>query len=407
MLKKWLAKIKLKSNKLRESSENEPGGKKRRRLLWPLLGAVIVLSVLGGVGMTTTSSNQFCISCHEMTPEASTFDLTSHSKLSCVSCHAGEGIGNYIKYKFKILSFVAKHFTGQVPDQIVTTVPIPTQVCEGCHSNTRVVTATGDINIPHDKHLNQGITCTACHAGVSHSYIAERGLTKKADMATWTSAKAKSVSNVDASKTAMEACLDCHEQVNLGKKPWEENQGLGKTEQQKVAENVALAKKVATSDGQLTPAVAVTANAKKSDLQAPVRCAPCHKAIKTPNSHVDQSWGTTHGVTAAQDIRYCASCHSRARERVLLTAQTTVQDYARNNTLCAPCHEKRPAGHLANPQQWLPAHSTVVKAKKPDGCLVCHEVSKQDPAAPVKKLPGVNAVTCNTCHWFKNGQVTY
>lgn len=407
MLKKWQEKLKIrfktKFDPHSESSENEPKGKKLKRLLWPILGTVVVLCVLGGVGMSATSSNKFCISCHEMAPEAMTTQLTSHSKLSCVSCHAGEGVGNYLKYKVKIASFIFKHFTGHVPDQIVTTSPIPSQVCESCHSNTRVVTATGDINIPHDKHLEQGITCTACHAGVSHSYIAERGLTKKADMATWTSEKAKSVSNVDASKTAMEACLDCHEQVNIGKKPWEENQGLGKTEQQKVAENAALAKKAATSDGQLAPAVAVTA-AKKSDLQAPVRCAPCHKAIKTPNSHVDQTWGTTHGVVAAQDIRYCASCHSRERDRVLITDKTTVQDYARNNTLCAPCHEKRPAGHLANQQQWLPDHSNIVKDKGAQNCLVCHQIEKvTDPTA--KKVPGVNAVTCNTCHWFKNGKI--
>jgi len=407
VLKKWLAKIRTKFKTQRKSSVNQTEGKKHQRhLLWPLVGAVVVLCVLGGIGMKTTSSNQFCISCHEMAPEATTWQVTSHSKISCVSCHAGEGIGNYFKYKLKIASFIVKHFTGGVPEQIVATDPVKTEVCESCHSTARVTTATGDINIPHDKHLKHDITCTACHGGVSHAYIAERGLNKKADFASWTSAKAQTMSKFDASKTTMEACLDCHEQVNVGKKPWEENQGLGKTEQQKVAENAALAKKAATSDGQLTPAVAVTA-AKKSDLQAPVRCAPCHKAIKTPNSHVDQTWGTTHGVVAAQDIRYCASCHSRERDRVLITDQTTVQDYARNNTLCAPCHEKRPAGHLANPQQWLPAHSTVVKAKKPDGCLVCHEVPKLDPAAPVKKLPGVNPVTCNTCHWFKNGQITY
>lgn len=407
MLKKWLTKIKRKSKTPRESSENEPEGKKRRRLLWPLLGAVVVLCVLGGVGMSATSSNQFCSSCHEMTPETNTWKTTSHSKVSCVSCHAGEGIGNYFKYKLKIASFVVKHFTGRVSDQIVATDPVQTQVCESCHSTARVVTASGDINIPHDKHLKQGITCTACHGGVSHAYIAERGLTKKADIASWTVAKAGSVSTFDAAKTTMEACLDCHEQVNAGKKPWEENQGLGKSEKQRVTENEQLAKKATTSDGKLSPAVTVTANAKPSDLQAPMRCAPCHRDIKTPNNHVDKSWGTVHGVVAAQDVRYCASCHSRQRDRVLLTAQTSVKDYARNNTLCAPCHLKRPAGHLANPQQWLPAHSAVVKDKKPDGCLVCHEVPKQDPNAPVKKLPGVNSVICNNCHWFVNDQVVF
>lgn len=407
MLKKWLAKIKAKFKNSGTSSETEPGKKVARRWLWPLLGTVVVLSFFGGIGMKVTSSNQFCTSCHEMAPEASTWKVTSHSKVSCVSCHAGEGIVNNLKYKGKIASFVVKHFTGRVPDQIVTTDPVKSQVCESCHSTARVVTASGDINIPHDKHLKHEITCTACHGGVSHAYVAERGLTKKADFATWTVAKAESVSKFDQAKTTMEACLDCHEQVNSGKKPWEDNQGLGKSEKQRVAENEDLAKKAVTSDGKLATTTTLSANAKKSDLQAPMRCAPCHLDIKTPNNHVDKSWGTVHGVVAAQDVRYCADCHSRQRDRVLLTSQTSVKDYARNNTLCAPCHEKRPAGHLANPQQWLPTHSIVVKDKKPASCLVCHEVPKQALDVPIKKLPGVNSVTCNSCHWFKNDQIVF
>ncbi len=81
MLNKWLEKLKTKfKTRLkthRESSENEPKGKRIKRLLWPLLGAVAVLCVLGGVGMSATSSNKFCISCHEMAPEAMTTQLTS------------------------------------------------------------------------------------------------------------------------------------------------------------------------------------------------------------------------------------------------------------------------------------------------------------------------------------------
>jgi len=203
----------------------------------------------------------------------------------------------------------------------------------------------------------------------------------------------------------MEACMDCHEQVNEGKKPWEENEGLGKTEAQRVAERQESEKQAKEGNGQLPQAVQAIAMSAKSELTAPMRCAPCHLKIQTPVNHVEKTWGVAHGVTATKDPRWCADCHSRQRDRVLVIISTPVKDYARSNTLCAPCHEKRPAGHLANKQQWLPTHSTIVKDKGAQNCLVCHEIDKAINTETKKQIPGVNAVTCNTCHWFKNGKV--
>lgn len=392
--------------KLRKGGKTASTPKKQGKGLVLLLGIILILIAAGGAGLKVTSSNSFCTSCHEMQPEYLTFQVTSHDKYSCTTCHVTPGIGNYIKSKFKVLGYIGKHFTRNYTQPIVSSAPIPTQVCESCHSSMRKVTASGDINIPHAKHLQHDIACTACHGGVAHAFAAERGLTTKENLATWTLAKAEEVSKFDDTKTAMEACMDCHEQVNQGLRPWEENQGLGKTEAQRVAERQKSAKQAKEGNGALPGAVQTMAKAGTSELTAPMRCAPCHLKIQTPVNHVDKSWGTTHGVTAAKDIKWCADCHSRQRDRVLITAQTTVQDYARSNTLCAPCHEKRPAGHLDNKQQWLPAHSSIVKDKGAQNCLVCHEINKATDQND-KKIPGVNAVTCNTCHWFKNGKVEF
>ncbi|MEA4901134.1 NapC/NirT family cytochrome c [Desulfitobacterium sp.] len=378
--------------------------KKRVNGLGLLLAIVLILIFFGGVGLNVTSSNSFCISCHEMQPEHQTFQVTSHAQFSCTTCHITPGVGNYFESKVKVLGYIGKHITGKYTKPIVASEPIPNQVCESCHSTMRKVTASGDINIPHDKHLQHDIACTACHGGVAHAFVAERGLTPQENLATWTVAKAEEVSKFDDTKTAMEACMDCHEQVNQGQRPWEENQGLGKTEAQRVAERQDSAKQAQEGNGKLTGSFKTLAKVGDSELTAPMRCAPCHLKIQTPVNHVDKSWGTTHGITAAQDIKWCAECHSRQRDRVLITAQTTVQDYARTNTLCAPCHEKRPQGHLASKQQWLPAHSNIVKDKGAQNCLVCHEIDKVTDQNN-QKMPGVNAVTCNTCHWFKNGKV--
>lgn len=394
----------IKKLKFRKNGETTVSPQRKKKGLALLLGIILILIIAGGAGLKVTSSSSFCTSCHEMQPEDLTFQATSHAKFSCTTCHVNPGIGSYLQNKVKVISYIGKHLTGKYAQPIVTSAPIPNQVCENCHSSMRQVTPSGDINIPHDKHLKQGIACTACHGGVAHAFIAERGLNTKENTATWTLAKAEQVSKFDDTKTAMEACMDCHEQVNEGKRPWLENQGLGKTEAQRVTDMQNAQKQAQEGNGKLPQAVQTVAATGTSQLTAPMRCAPCHLRIQTPVNHVDKSWKNTHGITAAKDIKYCADCHSRQRERVLITAQTTVQDYTRSNTLCASCHEKRPESHLANKQLWLPTHSNIVKDKGPQNCLVCHEINKATDQND-KKIPGVNAVTCNTCHWFKNGKV--
>jgi len=395
---------KLKFRKKEQASDTSPAPKKGRKSVVLLLAIVLGLIVVGGAGLKVTSSDYFCTSCHEMQPENLTFQVTSHSRFSCTTCHVTPGVGNYIQEKFKVMGYIGKHFTKKSTQPIVSSAPIPNQVCESCHSSMRKVTASGDINIPHDKHLQHDIACTACHGGVAHAFVAERGLTTKENLATWTLAKAQQVSIFDDTKTAMEGCMDCHDQVNQGKEPWLDNQGLGKTEAQLVTDRQATEKQAKEGNGDLPQAVQTTASVGTSGLTAPMRCAVCHKAIQTPVNHVDKSWANTHGITAAIDVKWCASCHSRQRERALVTAQTDVKDYARTNTLCAPCHEKRPESHLATKQLWLPTHSKVLKDKGAPTCLVCHEITKATNQND-KKIPGVNAVTCNTCHWFKNGKV--
>jgi len=380
-------KNKLKFRKKEQASATSSAAKRGGKSIILLMALVLILIAAGGAGLRITSSNSFCISCHEMEPEHLTYQVTSHSKYSCTTCHVAPGIGNYVQGKFRVIGYIAKYFTNKYTLPIVSSTAIPNQVCENCHSSIRKVTPSGDINVTHENHLQQGIACINCHGGVAHALVAERGLTTKENIATWTLAKAEQVSKFDDTKTAMEACLDCHEQVNLGEKPW-------------------LDAEIPAKEGtdKLPQAVEALASSATSEVTAPTRCAACHKTIVTPVNHVEKTWGDTHGITAAKDVSYCASCHSRQKDRALVTAQTNVKDYSRSNTFCATCHLERPVGHLANQHQWLPAHSIVVKDKGAQNCLVCHEIT-QATDQNKNKIPGVNAVTCNTCHWFKNGKV--
>ena len=386
----------------------------RKQLLLLGLGAVLGLSLFTGVALKVTSTPQFCSSCHEMAPEFSTWHASSHSKIACVTCHIEPGAVSLVKHKISSLNQLYLHLTGKVPETIVMPDPIKNEVCEQCHSTVRKVTSSGDIIIPHDKHLKQGIACVACHAGVAHGFVAERGLNDKKDQSTWDNTKAEKVMSFDDTKLGMEVCLNCHEQVNAGKKPWLENQGQGQTEKQRTEEQGQLKEVAANATGKLSESAKPSTEANTGGLHPPMNCSACHSASMTPDSHKKGEWKSTHGITASQDVRYCASCHSRQKERALLTEKTKVEDYARSNSFCAECHAKRPAGHLDGKEQWLPAHPLIIRDKGPTNCLTCHDIDKvtQKPQSPLTQLPGQalpspNQVYCNQCHWFKNNKVEF
>lgn len=361
------------------------------------LGGVLGISLLSGVALKVTSTPQFCGSCHEMTPEVATWQASSHSKVSCVACHIEPGIESLVKHKIGSLKQLYEHLTNTVPEIIVMPHQIKDEACIECHSMARKVTTSGDILIPHDKHLEQGIACVACHGGVAHGFVAQRGLNQKKDFGTWTSNKAEQVMNFDETKLAMEVCLTCHEQVNVGKKPWLEHQ-----EQNELA--------VHPTSEVSEPAVKVSTG----DLKAPMNCSACHSESMTPDNHENEGWKTTHGISASQDVLDCASCHSRQKERVLLTEKTKVEDYARSNIFCASCHAKRPVLHLTGKEEWLPAHPSTIRDKGPTNCLTCHDIDKVTQKAqstltllPEQVLPSPNTVYCNQCHWFKNNTVEF
>ncbi len=379
---------------------------------WLLLALIVIVAIalLSGVALKATSTPQFCSSCHEMNPEYTTWQVTSHSKVACVTCHIPPGAVSLVKHKVASIRQLTEHITGDIPQPIVMREIIENSVCEQCHSSMRKVTPSGDIVIPHDKHLAQGLACVACHGGVAHGFVAERGLTDKKDYDTWTIAKADKVTKFDETKTAMEVCLDCHEQVNRGEKPWLIHEGVGQTEEQRIAHSEENKKTAAETTGKLRADSKTEATVGGTNtLKAPTtKCSGCHTAIPTPDSHRDQSWGTTHGISASKDVSNCAECHSRQQERAVVTAATSIVDYARTNTFCADCHAKRPAGHLADKKAWLPTHNVVIKDKGAGNCLVCHDFDKpKEVKSEETTILSPNPAYCNQCHWYKNKEEIY
>jgi len=135
------------------------------RWLKRLILLVCLLS-LGVIGITQAPSASFvCQACHEMKPEIATWQVSSHSKIACIKCHPGI----HVEHLFQLIHFTKKYY---LPIQVKE--PVPESICINCHSGNRVITPKGDLIVPHQKHEQEGITCTECHIGVAHGGIAER-----------------------------------------------------------------------------------------------------------------------------------------------------------------------------------------------------------------------------------------
>lgn len=351
----------------------------RLKLIILVSGFVLVFGSLtvGGVAFTMRSS--FCSTCHEMTPEYKTWEASAHSNIGCVDCHIEPGLGNLIKDKLGALVQVYKHVTKSYDNPIEYpwgTKEIPNATCLKCHSSNRQYSPSGDIIIPHNRHIAAGVQCVDCHKGVSHGMIAERGVSKATTVPfdQWTSTTGAEQMVPKFARPRMDTCIQCH-----------------------------------MKRGQTT------------------NCTKCHSEIGVPASHKDQAaWKVSHGLSAEADINTCDKCHSYGFVDPAENKKLSVTEYARKNQFCLNCHTTRPATHgNKDDETWVGAHGAVEKSKGIQNCLACHDL--KPPAQPaVTNAPAsqeaksntgeinrmtterpkeemVNKVYCSQCHGSKFG----
>lgn len=299
-------------------------GKLRLAIL--VVGIILIVGAAGLGVVNATSQSKFCSSCHEMTPEYVTWQASSHSQVDCINCHVGPGLGNLLKDKVGALSQIYQHVTDSYATPIEIKEPIKNYICQDCHSPNRKVTVDKDIIIPHDRHEAAGVECVACHSGVAHGKVAERGLTKDKNWSAWTvSTGAKQLQ--EFGEPQMETCMQCHQE-----------------------------RKVSNS------------------------CNTCHRNISPPASHQQASWSFQHGVAAREDFSTCSQCH-------LATGKEKPQDvvaYAASVADCRACHSQRPPNHQTS--GWTGQHKNVVAAKGMDYCKTCHNIKENDRPNPASKV---------------------
>jgi nitrate/TMAO reductase-like tetraheme cytochrome c subunit len=390
---------------------------------WKLLFASLVFCVVvfgGGYGVLSfTNSPSFCSSCHEMQPEYTTFTASSHNEISCVQCHIKPGTINMVTHKMKSLKEVYYHVTG-VPKQIVQTTEeaVSNQNCLQCHSKNRLVTASGDLKVNHKGHIEKNIPCVTCHAGVVHAKMAARGINVDQDRGDWTKENAEKLIEEKYLRPNMGTCIDCHDKVNKGEKPWLDPAYSvpPNPEEEKTADTKKTTDETSAQKDQKTQEIILQAIGKQQkDVKISMACQTCHREIKVPKSHKSTDWQTNHGGTAIQKLDTCVNCHQDGKwekqipkediisllkmgpSKIKYTANlTTVKEQARTNKFCSACHANRPPGHEQS-NNWLTGHA--VKASTPEAkaqCFVCHDRTKPVPGSTEAKAP--TDVYCEYCH---------
>ncbi len=339
-----------------ENEEKYQKTLKRIKIATLLIIGLVGLALSVNIGVSATSTSSFCSSCHMMTPQALTWEASSHSGIECKDCHIPPGFENTINAKIDGLKELYYTVTNTYGDPIRMYGPIPDEACLKCHNmNNRDVTASGDIIIDHGIHREEAVLCVTCHDGVAHGKVSERDITYKTDYSRWDEAVASRVM-ADTAYTVpqMDTCMDCHEL-----------------------------------------------------RRAPLTCETCHETGMFPESHEDELFADKlHGSLALEDYSSCSSCHSYMSKTSVEQIKPfgyyqqflnieksqvgkTVQKYAKADTTCVDCHSERPDTHIE--RNYAVSHGDWARDNK-DGCLTCHDNKATQGSDPV------NPVTCSSCH---------
>ena len=151
-----------------------------RAIIWTgTILAILCLVMVVMVGATT--SYWFCAEiCHKVQDDSIfTYNRSTHSKVSCVSCHmpVNDNVVTFLLHKVELLAELPMTVAGtySIPLNAESEVSLnkkmfPDTQCTQCHElKNRVVNASSGIIIDHTVHTDSGVRCTMCHNRVAHN----------------------------------------------------------------------------------------------------------------------------------------------------------------------------------------------------------------------------------------------
>lgn len=146
---------------------------------------LIVLGVFSYSALQATSTPRFCNRCHEMKPAVQSWQISIHSEVTCHKCHVPPGFANFFKHKARALRGVYVHFIApdksEPPRLEGAEKRSVNEKCGTCHSFNRTMAFSAGLNVPHKKHIEEGLICTTCHARLVHGMGGQKTRKPKMD----------------------------------------------------------------------------------------------------------------------------------------------------------------------------------------------------------------------------------
>ncbi|MGZ9247796.1 MAG: hypothetical protein ACXW61_18570, partial [Gemmatirosa sp.] len=144
------------------------------KIAYVAAASAIVLAAAGG-GTASWNymqhENDFCVSCHVMTPAFQRFRTSEHRKLECHACHQQSIFASARELYY---------WVAERPEKIPAHAPVPTRICASCHIQNdpdstwkRVIATAGHrVHLFSDSAALQGkVECVTCHGQEVHRFV--------------------------------------------------------------------------------------------------------------------------------------------------------------------------------------------------------------------------------------------
>jgi nitrate/TMAO reductase-like tetraheme cytochrome c subunit len=139
-----------------------------------LLLAAVVLAIVIGLGwgvMAYTSTPDFCNSCHVMNTRYVSWQRSPHgAAATCIECHSEPGWGGELKAHFNGARYLVVMLTGEMSGPLIR-AEVSDASCLPCHPPEHLPETVRNHRILHAKHMNMGLHCADCHAGLVHGTL--------------------------------------------------------------------------------------------------------------------------------------------------------------------------------------------------------------------------------------------
>ena len=166
----------------------------RRIIVVVPLVAVAVLAFIGATGwgvLRYTAQPSFCNSCHMMHTRFVSWKRSAHSTAAtCIQCHSEPGLWEEIKAHLNGARYLYVMLSGEKSGPLLR-AEVSDASCLRCHPRAGLPEVIRNHRVQHNTHLDRGIQCANCHAGLVHGDLYG-----------------------GQARPAMQLCVDCHAKRN-------------------------------------------------------------------------------------------------------------------------------------------------------------------------------------------------